>query len=125
MIEYLDVDDLLIIAEYALRGAQPLLRDPGALAAAAARPMTTVFGEDAYPTLAHKAAALLHSIVRNHPLIDGNKRLGWLSAVELCQRNGHDLYVADVDASEAFVLSVATGVLDVDGASKFIADHLS
>jgi death-on-curing protein len=70
---YLTVADLHVIAGNVIENY--LVRDHGLLASAAARPQTTVFGKDAYPTLLHKAAALLQSIAGNHPLIDGNKRL--------------------------------------------------
>lgn len=125
MIEYLTVADLLMAAEFATAPGQPLVRDPGALASAAARPQTTVFGSDAYPLLSDKAAALLHSIVRNHPLVDGNKRLGWLAVVGFCRRNGYDFHVLDPAEAESFVASMATGAADVDEGSKFIADHLT
>lgn len=121
-VDYLNLRDLMVAAEYAV-GGQPLIRDAGALAAAVDRPKTTVFGEDAYPTLPLKAAALLHSIVRNHPLVDGNKRLGWLATVGFLRRNGVNLHVLDPVVAEAFVIMVATGETDVDEASKFIAQH--
>lgn len=60
------------------------LRDRGLLASAAARPQTTVFGEDAYPSFAEKAAALMHSLARNHPLVDGNRRLAWAATRVFC-----------------------------------------
>ena len=90
-VDYLNLRDLMVAAEYAV-GGQPLIRDAGALAAAVDRPKTTVFGEDAYPTLPLKAAALLHSIVRNHPLVDGNKRLGWLATLGFLRRNPDAAY---------------------------------
>lgn len=125
MTDYLSVDELLIAAAEAVKPAQALLRDPGALAAAAARPQTTVFGQDAYPSLVLKAAALLHSITRNHPLVDGNKRLGWLATRAFCELNGFDLRIADVDTAEQFVLEGAAGHLDVDGAAQIISANLS
>jgi len=108
--EYLTADDLLTIAEAAM-GSRPLVRDAGLLASAAARPQTTVFGEDAYPSLEEKAAALLHALARNHPLVDGNKRLAWAATVAF-------LYVSGVEnrapqtGSVALVLGVASGELD-------------
>ena len=72
---YLDVEDLLYIAERAVGGVVAV-RDLGLLEAAAARPQASAFGEVAYPSLHAQAAALLHSIVGNHALVDGNKRLG-------------------------------------------------
>lgn len=77
-VEYPGLDDLIGLAVVLLGDPLPM-RDVGLLGAAAARPQARAFGEDAYPDLWTKAAALLHSIVNNHPLVDGNKRLGWLA----------------------------------------------
>ena len=77
-VEFLDLDDLLALATRPL-GDPPPVRDVGLLGSAIARPRTTVGGQDAYPTSWLKAAALLQSIVNNHVLVDGNKRLGWLA----------------------------------------------
>lgn len=109
MTEFLDLDDLLIIAETAV-GAHVDVRDHGLLASAAARPQTTVFGEDAYPSLHEKAAALLHSLARNHPLVDGNKRLAWLATYTFLDLNGDPPNATDDEVVE-FVLSVAAGKL--------------
>jgi death-on-curing protein len=86
-VEYLDLDDLLDLAR-ALLGDPAPVRDMGLLGSAAARPQTTAFGEDAYPDLLTKAAALLQSIVNNHALVDGNKRLGWLATAVFLELNG-------------------------------------
>ena len=109
-IDYLTAEDLIILAEVIL-GQKPVLRDPGLLAAAAARPSTVVFGEVAYPTLFGKAAALLFSVCQNHTLLDGNKRLAWAAAVTFLALNGQPVPDIDVDAAEAFMLSVADGTL--------------
>ena len=85
-VEFLDLDDLLDLARILL-GDSPPIRDVGLLASAVARPQTTVGGEDAYPTIWLKAAALLQSVVGNHALVDGNKRLGWLSAAVFLELN--------------------------------------
>ena len=82
--EYLDLDDLA----RTLLGDPPPIRDIGLLGSAAARPQATAFGEDAYPDMITKAAALLQSIVNNHALIDGNKRLGWLATAVFLELNG-------------------------------------
>lgn len=119
--DYLTLDDLLAITSGVL--GEVLLRDAGLLASAAARPLTTVFGEDAYPTFAEKAAALLHSIARNHPLVDGNKRLAWSAMRAFCLMNGRDV-AYDVDDAERFVLGVAAGEIDVDPAAAWIAARL-
>jgi len=76
-IEYLELDDLLAAAS-AYLGHPPQVRDYGLLESALARPRASVFGQDAYPTIHEKAAALLDSLVNNHALIDGNKRHGWV-----------------------------------------------
>src|SRR5262249_56733452 len=77
-VEFLDVDDLIDLARRLL-GDPPPIRDVGLLGSAAARPQMSVAGEDAYPDLWLKAAALLQSVVKNHALVDGNKRLGWMA----------------------------------------------
>jgi death on curing protein len=107
----LSLEDLVAIATRIGRG-EPGIRDLGLLQSAAARPATSVFGEDAYPDLATKAAAMLESLVRNHALVDGNKRLGWLALVLLLALNGVRL---DVDDDEAYdlVIGVAEGRHDV------------
>jgi len=86
-VEYLDLDDLVDLARNIL-GDPPPIRDIGLLGSAAARPQTTAFGQDAYPDLLTKAAALLQSIVNNHALVDGNKRLGWLATAVFLELNG-------------------------------------
>ncbi len=70
---HLDLEDLLHVARRTLGAFE--VRDIGLLESAAARPQATAFGEDAYPSIHDKAAALLHSVARNHPLFDGNERL--------------------------------------------------
>ncbi|MGQ0623506.1 MAG: type II toxin-antitoxin system death-on-curing family toxin [Sporichthyaceae bacterium] len=110
MTRYLTTEDLLALIQ--LTGAATAVRDVGLLESAAARPQASVFGEDAYPDLHTKAAAMLESLVRNHPLVDGNKRLGWLATATFYRMNGHRLRVAD-DPGYDFVIAVAQGRLDV------------
>lgn len=112
-VDYLDLEDLLSLAGRLL-GHPPPVREMGLLGAAVARPQTTVFGEDAYPDLRTKAAALLQSIVKGHPLVDGNKRLGWLAAATFLEING--LTMTDVPNDDVywFVVGVASGSDDVD-----------
>lgn len=107
---HLTLEELLHVAERAI-GAPPELRDAGLLESAAARPAATAFGEDAYEDLAAKAAALLHSIVRNHPLVDGNKRLGLASALVFLGANGRRLTLTE-DEAYLLVMAVADGTLD-------------
>lgn len=119
MTEHLDLEDLLNAAEAAL-GEPAQVRDIGILEAAVARTRASVYGEDAYPDLHAKAAALLHSIVTGHALIDGNKRLGWVSVRLFYRLNGSDLRVS-IDDAFGLVMSIADGsVRDVGD----IADRL-
>lgn len=112
-IEYLDVDDLVALA-VALLGEPPPIRDLGLLAAAAARPQASAFGDDAYPDLWTKAAALLHSVVKHHPLVDGNKRLGWLACAVFLDINGTDPTVASNDDVYEVVMHVAAHPIEID-----------
>ncbi|WP_432547728.1 type II toxin-antitoxin system death-on-curing family toxin [Kineococcus sp. SYSU DK004] len=121
-VDHLSLGDLLQIADGVVDGVQ--VRDAGLLASAAARPRTTVFGREAYHGLADKAAALMHSLARNHPLVDGNKRLAWSATRVFCLLNGTDL-VMDVDDAERMVLAVAAGELDAASLSALIGDHLT
>ena len=107
-VEYLDLEDLLDLASRLL-GDPPPIRDVGLLGSAVARPQTTVFGEDAYPDLWSKAAALLVSIVKNHALIDGNKRLGWLATAVFLDLNGVAVVDATNDDIYELVMEVAAG----------------
>lgn len=109
-IDYLTAEDLIVLAE-TIMGHPSVVRDPGLLAAAAARPGTVVFGQVAYPTLFGKAAALLFSVCQNHTLVDGNKRLAWAAAVTFLALNGVPVPDVDIDSAEAFMLSVANGTL--------------
>ena len=106
--EYLDLEDLIELAER-LFGSPPPIRDVGLLGSAVARPQTTAFGADAYPDIWTKAAALLVSIVKNHALVDGNKRLGWLATAVFLDINGIDLSVVNNDAVYDLVMEVAAG----------------
>lgn len=120
-VDCLSVEDLLEIAEDVV--GDVVVRDHGLLASAAARPRTTVLGSEAYPTLAEKAAALMHSVARNHALLDGNKRLAWAATRVFCLLNGRDL-VFGVDDAEELVVAVARGDIDVGEIAGRMAAHL-
>jgi death on curing protein len=105
---YPSTEDLLSLADDL---GVLVIRDIGVLDSAAYRPQSTVFGGEAYASLHQKAAVLLESIVRNHPLIDGNKRLGWLALCVLYGLNGIHVDVADDDAY-ALIIALACGQLD-------------
>jgi death on curing protein len=108
---YLTVAELLYVARRTL-GDEPKVRDVGLLGAAAARPQTVVFGHDPYPTLAEKAAALMHSVARNHCLLDGNKRLALAATAVFCEINGCPLTMTNDEAYE-LTMRVAQGQIDV------------
>ena len=112
-VEFLDLDDLFDLAR-ALLGDPPPIRDVGLLGSAAARPQTTVFGHDAYPDIISKAAALLQSIVNNHPLVDGNKRLGWLATAVFLEINGVDASAIGNDDVYDLVIWVASTNPELD-----------
>jgi death on curing protein len=107
---YLTLPELLHVAERAL-GSKPVVRDHGLLESAAARPRATAFGEDVYPDLDTKAAALLHSLARNHALVDGNKRLALAAVIAFYGVNGRRLTLTNDEAYE-FIIDVAAGHLD-------------
>jgi death on curing protein len=119
--EYLTPEDLVHLAALLL-GAPPPVRDMGLLGAAAARPQTTVFGEDAYPDVWEKAAALLQSIVKNHALVDGNKRLGWLATAVLLELNGIEAVRSTNDDVYDLVVNVAAGHDSIDRIATVLRD---
>jgi len=108
---YLTADELMHIARRVL-GSEPKVRDYGLLEAAAARPRASAFGADAYANLDSKAAALPHSLARNHALIDGNKRLALAAVIAFYGVNGRRLTLAN-DEAYHLVIDVATGRLDL------------
>ena len=116
---YLTLAELLHVAERTL--GEVLVRDHGLLESALARPQTSVFGDDAYPTIEQQAAALLHSLARNHALVDGNKRLALAGTVAFLGVNGKRLMLSNDEAYE-LIMSVAAG--DVDDVTS-IAERLT
>ena len=110
MTHYLTVEQALRIARSAV-GGPIYVRDVGLLEAAVHRPRTSVLGQDAYPDLFTKAAALLHSLARSHPLVDGNKRLAWLATYVFLAKNDVVLDPGDDEAYD-LVVAVAAGTID-------------
>jgi death-on-curing protein len=119
-IEYLDLDDVLALAAQLLGTPVPI-RDAGLLGSAVARPQTTVGGRDAYPDIWTKAAALLQSIVSNHALIDGNKRLGWLATAVFLELNGVDITTATNDDVYDLVIDVASHTTSINDLAARLA----
>jgi death-on-curing protein len=118
--DFLTLEDLLDIAHGVLTAVE--IRDIGLLESASARPRASAFGEPAYPTFEEQAAALMHSLARNHPLVDGNKRLAWAATRVFHLMNGRDLAYS-VDEAEEFVLSVARGDLEVPEIAEWLGRH--
>jgi len=112
---YLSVAQLLDLSRVLMRqfGGRLGVRDRAGLESAAARPAATFDGEDLYPDVAAKAAALAHSLVLNHPLVDGNKRLGAAAAELFLRINGAELDAND-EEFESMMLSLAAGDVAVE-----------
>jgi death on curing protein len=116
-IEYLDLEDIVEMIRTIRVGP---IRDLGLLDSAVNRPRSSAFGEDAYETLNLKAAALLHSMTKNHALVDGNERLAWLSTVVFCDLNGFAPDLKDDDAFQLVWDIASSGEEDIAS----IADRL-
>lgn len=117
---FLDLEDLLQLTRDL--GAGPV-RDGGLLESAAARPRTSLFGEDAYPAIETKAAALLHSVCCNHALVDGNKRLAWHAATVFLWINGWRVTLSQSEAFE-LVMKVAEGSFELEGIARALGESL-
>lgn len=113
-VDYLSLEDLLDLVD--ALGTGPV-RDLGLLDSACHRPQSGLFGQEAYPTLAGKAGALMHSLACNHALVDGNKRLALLATVVFLHINGYRLDLADDEAFD-LTMSVAAGQLDAGDIEK-------
>ena len=120
MVEYLTLEDALSLIEDLAVGP---VRDLGLLDSALHRPATMLWGHDAYATIDEKAAALLDSLVRN-PLVDGNKRLGWLATLVFLDINGHWIEAPDDDAYQ-LVMAVAAGELSLKGTAEALSQWRS
>ena len=98
------------------------LRDQGLLESAVYRPQATFGGQDLYPDLFSKAAALGHSLIANHPFIDGNKRVGYAAMRLMLRLNGQDLD-ASADAKVAFVVAIASGKMTEQAIADWLKHH--
>lgn len=116
MTEYLTLEDVLTLIDDLRAGP---IRDIGLLGSAVHRPQVTVFGQDAYPTIDDKAAVLLESLARNHALVDGNKRLGWLATVVFYGLN--DIRLDAPDDAYDLVIAIASSTTDYREAAALLA----
>ena len=117
---FLELDELLHVAERTLGDASQV-RDYGLLESALARPRATAFGEDAYPDIHHKAAALLHSLARNHALVDGNKRLALAAVLAFHGMNGLRVTLPNDDAYDVVMSVAGSQVSDVTQIASVLA----
>ncbi|MGW5350907.1 type II toxin-antitoxin system death-on-curing family toxin [Streptomyces sp. NPDC004031] len=122
-VRYVQIDEILAVAR-AVNGTDHSVRDMGLLVSAIERPRTDVFGVEVYPALHEKAAALLHSVARNHALIDGNKRTAWLAMRLFLRFNGVAAGTPPPPVSVAgpFVEDVAQDLVDVPVIAKRLAE---
>jgi death-on-curing protein len=122
---YLTLEEVLEIHRLALEqaGGASGLRDLGALESALAQPNMGFGGQELYPTLADKAAALAFSLIKNHPFVDGNKRVGHVAMETFLVLNGYEL-AADVDEQERVVLGVAAGTVGREEFTTWVKAHL-
>ncbi len=109
-IEYLDFHDIRLICEVLIPGY--VIRDEGLLLSALERPQTQLYGVDVYPTFETKVAALIHSIARNHALVDGNKRLSWSAGRIFCLMNKRDIALS-ANQAEKLIVGIAAGKYEV------------
>ena len=124
-VEYLAVGQVLALHAQQLEryGGATGLRDRGALESALARPAATFGGEDLYPDIADKAAALMHSLALNHPFVDGNKRIAAFAALVFVESNGHECLAAPDELVET-TMSVAEGKMAVEALAIWFRQRL-
>ena len=120
-VEYLTLEDVLEIGEALIPNFQ--IRDLGLLESAVNRPGTVIYGNEVYPDLASKIAALMHSIAANHALVDGNKRISWACGKVMALINNFTFHVG-VDEAESEIIALASGKHDVNSLREVIQDWL-
>lgn len=125
MIRFLSLEQVYALHDLALRtaGGNPGVRDAGAVESAVAQPQMTFGGEDFYPTLADKAAAVGFSLIKNHAFIDGNKRVGHAAMETFLLINGYEID-CDVDEQERVIKSVAAGTTGREEFTEWVRAHV-
>ena len=118
---YVTFEEVLRINEHIL-GITPEVRDAGLLASAVSRPELVMFGDDAYPTLFDKAAALMESIGLNHAFKDGNKRTAVVAAIHMLNWNGYDLLAGQMEVVDA-AMNVVEHRWDREKLAEWIEEH--
>lgn len=122
---YLSLNEVLELHQRVieLSGGSLGLRDAGALESALAQPHMTFGGDDLYPTLVDKAAALGFSLIKNHPFLDGNKRIGHAAMETFLVLNGYEIE-ASMDEQEEVILRLAAGEIDRDGFLHWLSSRV-
>jgi death-on-curing protein len=120
-IQYLSLEEVIEIGEALIPDFR--IRDIGLLESAVHRPTTVIYGQEAYPSIEGKIAALMHSLAANHALIDGNKRLTWSSGRLFAILNNLDFYVG-IDEAEEVIISLSSGGLDAKSLAPIIGKWL-
>lgn len=121
---YLTIKDILLLHSIAIdaTGGSHGLRDLGLLESAVARPEASFSGEDLYPDLFLKTASLLHSLLRNHPFVDGNKRTAMFSAMTVLELNGYEFISEQMEIVD-FALKIENEKLSVEQISDWLKEH--
>ena len=122
--QYLTVAEVAVIHARLVQrtGGTAGLRDLGRLEAAVARPRATFAGTDLYPTLWDKAAALMESLIRNHPFLDGNKRVALVATGLFLERNGYVLRTSNTEIYD-FTMQMAQSELEREVAATWLRMH--
>ena len=122
---YITYEDVITIHDLTLQkqGGSAGIRDEGALASCLEQPLMTFSGQDLYPTIVEKAAALCYFLTENHPFIDGNKRTAFVSMEFVLVLNGYELQ-SGVDETEEVILRLASGQMDRDKFVTWVQDHV-
>ncbi len=122
---YLSLKEVLELHRYLIEktGGAAGVRDLGLVESALAQPMMTFGGADLYPTMIEKASALGFSLIKNHPFIDGNKRIGHAAIETFLVLNGHEIS-APVDEQERIILGVAAGAVERDKFTEWLRAHV-
>ena len=120
--QYLNEADIVAIHREVI--GEPVLRYADGLSSAVGRPQQSAFGEEAYPTLQLKAAALMQSLAENQPFADGNKRIAWICGKLFLQIHGYTMHATDEEGKELFLDCIANG-MSVPELAAWINGHIS
>lgn len=125
MIRFLSLQRVYVLHRRALRekGGSAGVKDAGAVESAVAQPQMTFGGEDIYPTLADKAAALGFSLIKNHAFTDANKRVGHAAMETFLVMNGYEL-TGDVDEQERVILTLAASTMEREEFTEWVRAHI-